>query len=332
MQAAVNVWSIDSPTHAYPEMTFSDVTRIICSSFTQNRVISAGIIAAYGFQHPLMIQNLQSLAAGQLKQLLLSTEWEPGQSVGEYFESVFQVHFVAVADSLCTNFCTCTIASTSVEQVFTIARNIVHANNTEITNSNKLLYNTTVKSFIKRKMSNGGFRRKNLNGKNIYRTLRNQETRQVFNRHLWEKAKGLDGNKKFKTSRIQLRGSGKKDMQVLASLPHCAKEALSNRRKEGAAITGIMIANQVSGFDISRRNDSVVFPVSLEDEKRNVIKKYKVKELQNMLKARGCSVAGLKKPQLVDALIPLWDNDAVEQGANVNTPTEGEEEDAEGED
>ena len=149
---------------------------------------------------------------------------------------------------------------------------------------------------------------------------------------MWAKAKGMESLKEFKTSRKQLRGSGKKDMQVLASLPHCAKEALSNRRNEGAAITGIMIAKQVSGFDISRRNDSVIFPVSSEDTKRNAIKKYLLKDLQNMLKAKGGSVAGLKKPQLVEALIPLWGNEQLGQDTNVGTPIEDEEaaEEAEG--
>lgn len=121
-------------------------------------------------------------------------------------------------------------------------------------------------------------------------------------------------------------------MQVMASLPYCAQEALSNRRKEGAAITGIMIAKQVSGFDISRRNNSVVFPVSLEDEKRNVIKKYRVKQLQDMLKAKGCSVAGLKKAQLVEALIALWGNeDLPGQETDTAEGGEGEREDGEGE-
>ena len=93
-----------------------------------------------------------------------------------------------------------------------------------------------------------------------------------------------------------------------------------------------MIAKQVSGFDISRRNDSVIFPVSSEDTKRNAIKKYLLKDLQNMLKAKGGSVAGLKKPQLVEALIPLWGNEQLGQDTNVGTPIEDEEaaEEAEG--
>ena len=254
-------WTLDSKYFAYPGMTFATLLITIRNSFLKDKAGTAAICAAYGLLHSGVLENLVSIAKGDLIKSLQLTAWKPGDHLASFFKSNFAPNFIYLTEVIQINFSVVMITNSPTEGVFSNVLNVTHKNDSSKSKSNKIQHLVAVKGRYLRKMKyreygKGIFRRKNSKTA-PKRQLRSSASRLDYAINVYKSA----SNKIFKFNKAVM---GKRKVDRVLSNKYAKAELDANRERRHSPIS---FDSTREGFEISKRTGSTILPGLQGDEK-----------------------------------------------------------------
>jgi hypothetical protein len=254
-------WTLDSKYFAYPGMSFAALLITIRNSFVKDKAGTAAICAAYGLLHSGVLQNLVSIAKGDLIKSLQLTAWKPGDHLHSFFKSNFAPNFIYLTEVIQNNFSVVMVTNSPTEGVFSNVLNVTHKNESTKSKSNKIQHLVAVKGRYLRRMKyredgRGIFRRKNSKSA-PKRQLRSSASRLDYATNVYKSA----SNKIFKFNKAVM---GKRKVDRVLSNKYAKAELDANRAKRHLAIS---FDSTREGFEKSKRTGSTTLPGLEGDEK-----------------------------------------------------------------
>ena len=196
--------------------------------------VSQSVVKAYALSNIKIVNELKLIASGDLKNILIEHEkWPIDRHLKNYWD-LFKEKYPALEDTLRTNFESRPITGTAAEQTFSLTGTQVSANNAACTNAKNMRHASDIKGAILRDIKD--FRAAHTEGTR-HRLLREKNSIHVYLSELVKKGEALascairDGVVAIPTKR-DIRGGGKKNAELTASLPHSLNEMDANAKKE----------------------------------------------------------------------------------------------------
>jgi|GEM_PF-6864968 len=253
---ASSVWTLDSKYFAYPGMSFATFLITIRNSFLKDKAGTAAICAAYGLLHSGVLQNLVSIAKGDLIKSLQLTAWKPGDHLHSFFKSKFAPNFIYLAEVIQINFSVVMVTNSPTEGVFSNVLNVTHTNESSQTKSNKLQHLVGVKGRYLRRMKYGTIEKTFERKRPPKRLLRNSASRHDYAINVYKSA----SNRICKFSK---RVMGKRKADRKKSNKYAQAELEANRKKGNNVLS---FDSTREGFDRSKRINSTELPELEGDE------------------------------------------------------------------
>ena len=151
-QVAHAPFTVECPVFVWPGKTFQQFREDIIKMWlkvngTHTAEQVTALMEAYGVLHPAFLDELVVLATDRLRSELeaQNINWLPGVGL-KYYWSDYTLLSPAITDMLDIHFAYIPIATTIVEQVFTVAGSVTHANMTTQTAGNSISFRVNVGS------------------------------------------------------------------------------------------------------------------------------------------------------------------------------------------
>jgi hypothetical protein len=250
---ASSIWTLDSKHFAYPGMSFAALLTTIRNNYVKDKAGTAAICAAYGLLHSGVLQNLVSIAKGDLIRSLQLTTWKLGDHLHSFFKLNFENNFIYLAEVIQRNFSVVMVTNSPTEGVFSNVLNVTDTHDSSQTKSNKLRHLVAVKGRYLRKMKYTT----SVEGKKPpKRLLRNSASRHDYAIKVYKSA----SNRVCKFSKREL---GKRKMDKIKSNKYAQAELEANRKKGNKVVS---FDSTREGFDRSKRINSTDLPELEGDE------------------------------------------------------------------
>lgn len=278
---ACPMWYISSKTVAAPGMTMRNYQNIIIKEYmSAHEEVAHSVIKGYALSNKLIINELKSIAKGNLKKILQENGKWPINRHLKYYWNLFKEHFPALEDSLIINFESRPITGTSAEQTFSLAGTQIRANNSASTNAKNMRHASDVKGAILRDMKD--FQAAHVEGVTRIRLLRDKNSKHDYLSKIIMLARSLverasDGGLLKLPTKRKSRGKGKKIKELKATLPHSLNEMVTNAKSKqlmagGEALkTAIINSNnaKINGWD--NMPSEIVDPLIVAARKMTVV-------------------------------------------------------------
>jgi hypothetical protein len=151
-QVAHAPFTVECPVNAWPGKTYRQLRVDIKNMWlkvggTHTKEQVTALMEAYGLLHPSVLDELFVLATDHLRKELVAKNkvWVPGVGLTHYWKD-FTLLSPAITDIFDVHFAGVVIASTIIEQVFTMAGPAAHANMATRTTSNSISFRVNVGS------------------------------------------------------------------------------------------------------------------------------------------------------------------------------------------
>ena len=283
-----DLWTIDSTTHAFPNVTMKSYQESIMDSFLNAEAgVASGIVNAYGLSNPAIIDELLSIWEGKLiielkkdndEELDTGLKWSISDPLKKYW-NIFEKVFPSLHDTLTVNFESRPITGTPAEQTFSMTATQVNPNNSASTNSKNMNHAQSVKGAILREMYNF---KESHNTVGRKRLMRSNDSRNEYLLNLSSFSELLSpSNNKIQSVR-EMAGKGKKIAELVDIYGHTENEMKINEKEGKNKSGGTVVTHYVKRSTNAKSNnlDVVTEEVDALVEKA---KKMSVKELKDAL-------------------------------------------------
>lgn len=248
--------------------------------------VAAGIVDAYGYSHPAIIEELLLISRRGLR-LKLDKEyglnnWSNGAALKTYWP-LFQREFPSLHDTITINFQSRPITGTTAEQTFSMTATQVHDNNCASTNSKNMSHAQTVKGAILREMFDFKNSHNNIKRKKLLRSgsSRNEYLNEI-DRRGGEYASQISESNKTSSVR-EMCGKGKKIEDLKSVFVYAEEEMLANEKKGNNKASSNEIINSVKRSTYAKENNLDVIEV-VKDDLVEKAKRMGKEELKDALK------------------------------------------------